>query len=153
MGCFFVRFKNNKPVLHLSKFQINPLASGLIERNIKAKGEHLFLELSAPQRGLLCALCSPSRAVVAGAAEPHGQSRVRRPGRKGPLWEPLQISLFHALKAGWRQCALCTLGILFPDLKDFLASRSNGRSAQHMLSLLILLLGFFLLRMLSEGGD
>ncbi|XP_014697333.2 cryptic protein-like isoform X2 [Equus asinus] len=39
------------------------------------------------------------------------------------------------------------------DLKDFLASRSNGCSAQHMLSLLILLLGFFLLRMLSEGGD
>lgn len=119
MGCFFVRFKNNKPVLHLSKFQINPLASGLIERNIKAKGEHLFLELSAPQWGLLCALCSPSWWLLQVPQSPTGKVEWGGQAEKGLYWSHCRYLCFTLLKQAGDSVPYVLLGFFFQTWKTF----------------------------------
>lgn len=62
----------------------------------------------------------------------------------------MQISLFHSLEASLQQSVLHTLGF-FSDLKDFLASQSNGLSAKYLLSFLTLLPCFLLQCLLKEG--
>lgn len=94
--------------------------------------------------------CGLSFMPICPDAEPAGQSLLRRPRQKRTSAEQLQTSLFHSLEASLQQSVLHTLAF-FSDLKDFLASHSNGLSCKCLLSFLTLLPCFLLQCLLKEG--